>query len=104
MTPRSSFDGRLIVAIGNTEQINVLELPQRTRWSVPPYYQWLGGRGVLVSPSKRRVVQHANQSLVVWTLPLAPAQDFAQWLDEQTNATVDADGELLWPWQTPNPR
>ena len=104
MTPRASFDGRLIVAIGNTEQINVLELPQRTRWSVPPYYQWLGGRGVLVSPSKRRVVQHATESLVVWTLPLAPAQDFAQWLDEQTNATVDVDGELLWPWQTPNPR
>jgi len=104
MMPQASFDGRLFVAVGNTEQINVLELPQRTRWTVPQYHQWLGSRGVVVSPNKRRVLQHADLSLVVWTLPDAPAQDFSQWLDEQTNATVDVDGELLWPWQTPNPK
>jgi hypothetical protein len=40
----------------------------------------------------------------VWSLPQAPAQDFAGWLEEQTNARVDNDGELLWPWQKPNPK
>lgn len=104
MGPRPSLDGRLYVAVGNAEQINILELPQRTRWSVPQYHHWFGSGGFSVSPSKRRVLQHSTTSLVVWTLPLAPKQDFAQWLDEQTNATVDpTNGELLWPWQTPNP-
>ncbi|MDQ3341892.1 MAG: hypothetical protein M4D80_42640, partial [Myxococcota bacterium] len=101
---RPSLDGRMFVSIGNAEQINVLELPQRTRWTVPQYYQWFGNGGIRVSPTKRRVLMHARHSLVVWSLPLAPAQDFSQWLEEQTNATVDVDGELLWPWQAPNPK
>jgi Protein kinase domain len=100
---RSSSDGRVMVAVGNAEQIDVLELPQRTRWTIPQYYQWFPSSALQVSPTRRRVLQHAMHSLVVWQLPLAPSQDFAQWLDEQTNATVDATGELLWPWQAPNP-
>jgi hypothetical protein len=105
LAAKPSADGRLYVSVNNAEQITVLELPQRTRWTVPPYFSWyIGGTGLHVSPSKRRVVQHAARSLVLWTLPLAPAQDLAQWLEEQTNATVDTDGELLWPWQTPNPK
>jgi hypothetical protein len=99
-----SLDGRLFITVGNAEQITVLELPQRTRWTVPQYYQWFGAGGIRVSPAKRRVLQHARESLVVWNLPLAPVQDFARWLEEQTNATVDVDGQLLWPWQTPNPQ
>jgi hypothetical protein len=41
--------------------------------------------------------------LVIWQLPRASEADFAAWLDDQTNATIDTNGELLWPWQTPNP-
>jgi hypothetical protein len=101
--PRTSIDGKVLVSVGNAQQIEVLELPQRTRWSLPQQNDTLDNIPVVVSPTKRRLLQTTFGSLVIWTLPHAPAQDFAQWLDEQTNARVDTDGELLWPWQAPNP-
>jgi hypothetical protein len=101
--PSASIDGKLMISMGNAEQINVLELPGRVRWNVPPYYRSFGG-GPTISPHNRRVMQHINDLLVIYTLPQAPSADFAQWLDEQTNATVDIDGELIWPWQQPNPK
>ncbi len=103
-TPRASLDGRLVVSEGNAQQLAILELPSRTRWTVPPYFRMPGFEGPAVSPHSRRVLQHLNDLFVIWQLPHAPTTDFAPWLDDQTNATVDIDGELIWPWQAPNPK
>ena len=102
--PRTSLDGHLLVSIGNAEQVTVLELPARARWTLPKYHRFFGTTLANVSPSKRRLLQHTYGAVVIWDLPQAPAQDFASWLEEQTNARVDTDGELIWPWQTPNPK
>jgi hypothetical protein len=34
----------------------------------------------------------------MWKLP-KPGTDFRAWLDELTDAVIDADHQLAWPWQ-----
>ncbi len=93
-----SRDGRLVAGIGNASQINVIELPSRSRWSLPDLYA--SNDPVAVSPSRRQILHRTGGAFVLWQLPEAP-EDLAAWLDELTNATVDRDGQLTWPWQTP---
>ena len=99
--PAIAFDGRLAVGIGNAEQFDVVELPGQARWTIPKF------RGtflpqVAVSPSKRRIVQQEHDHFVVWQLPHAPVADLGAWLDEHTNARIDTNGEVVWPWQMPS--
>ena len=70
----------------------------RSRWSLPDRYA--SNDPVNVSPSRRQILHRTGSAFVLWRLPEAP-EDLAAWLDELTNATVDRDGQLTWPWQTP---
>jgi hypothetical protein len=95
---QASFDGKLLVGLGPSQQVNVVELPSRARWTLPILFD---GKDLLaVSPSTRRVLQGADRHFVIWTLPHA-GPDLGAWLDELTNATIDGGGVLAWPWQRP---
>ncbi len=96
VTPAASRDGHLLVATGNGQQIELLELPAQARWTLP----WLYGgafHGLAVSPSARRVVQATGQALALWKLPDARG-NFADWLADRTNACATQDG-VAWPWE-----
>jgi hypothetical protein len=95
--PLPSADGRLAILRGSRQQLAVLEIPSGVMWWLPALVSMTSA--VAVSPTARRVAQSTHDGLAVWQLPLVGA-DYAAWLDAQTNATVDRDGVLVWPWQT----
>jgi hypothetical protein len=92
----TSYDGKLVIGPGNARQLAIVELPSRARWTLPVVFD--ASDVLSVSPTSRWVVQGSDRHLAVWTLPQA-GPDLAAWLDVHTNATVDADGVLTWPWQ-----
>ena len=58
------------------------------------------GRVALVAtahPGGRAVAQNTDAGVVVWKLPRI-GTDYVEWLDERSNAIVDKDGVLVWPW------
>ncbi|HWU89003.1 MAG TPA: hypothetical protein VN253_17175, partial [Kofleriaceae bacterium] len=94
--PVTSYDGKLVVGLGAGQQLTIVELPARARWTLPVVFD---ANDVLsVSPTSRWVLQGSDRHLAVWTLSQA-GPDLGAWLDGLTNATVDADGVLAWPWQ-----
>ncbi len=92
-----SSDGKLVAALGTAQDVMIVELPSRARWRLPTLA--FTHDIVSVSPTSRRIMQTTNDALVLWQLP-AIGSDLAGWLDNQTNATLDPDGVLLWPWDT----
>jgi hypothetical protein len=93
-----SFDGKVLANLGNANQLNIVELPSRARWTLPILFD--SNSLLAVSPSARRVLQGSNHHFVIWTLPQA-GPDLGPWLDDLTNASIDAGGTLAWPWQRP---
>jgi len=96
--PTTSADGRLVVGVGNAEQIEVVEMPARARWNLPVLYAGVGE--LALAPRARRVMQSSGRHHVIWELPEAGAE-LAAWLDALTNAVVDDDGALAWSWERP---
>ncbi len=94
----ASAGGKLLVGVGLSRQLHVVELPSRARWTLPPLVQ--ANNVLAVSPSSRQVLQGTLEDFVIWTLPQAGAE-LGPWLDELTNATIGAGGVLAWPWQRP---
>ncbi|HWO19143.1 MAG TPA: serine/threonine-protein kinase [Kofleriaceae bacterium] len=95
-----SADGKLLAGLGPSQEVTIVELPARARWTLPVLFEASAMLPVLtLSPSSRRLVQNTDRHLVIWTLPQAGA-DLGAWLDELTNATIDG-GVLAWPWQRP---
>jgi len=94
--PSVSLDGKLLVGLGSGHNVTIVELPSRARWSLPVLYSAQASLGV--APTSRKILQSTERALAIWHLPHV-GTDFAAWLDRQTNATVDADGVLAWPWQ-----
>ncbi|MEJ7599989.1 MAG: hypothetical protein WKG01_18930, partial [Kofleriaceae bacterium] len=97
--PVVDANGTLLVGLGNSQQLTLVELPARARWTVPMHFTPLSNI-LTVSPYTRRIVQGHNDGLVMWQLPSADG-DLRSWLEAQTNAVVDGDGVLAWPWQVP---
>jgi hypothetical protein len=94
--PAISADGTLLVALGTSRTTGIVELPSLARWSLPAIDAHVPS--VHVSPTTRRVLQHVGSGFVVWQLPHVDS-DLAGWLDTQSNATLDSDNVLAWPWQ-----
>jgi hypothetical protein len=97
----ASFDSKLLVGVGSAQQVHVVELPSRARWTLPVLFT--ANDVLAVSPSSRRVLQGADHHFVIWTLAHA-GPELGPWLDELTNASIDGRGGVLtWPWQRPSP-
>ncbi len=98
--PLVSGDGRLVLSQTVNAQVVVAELSATGHaiWDLPVYYNAL--ELLSVAPTTRRFVQGGMASVVLWTLPLA-ADDLRPWLDERTNAIIDGEHGLAWPWQRP---
>lgn len=93
-----SDDGKLLAAFTTGQDITIVEVPSLARWRLPPL---ASTRDMLaVAPRSRKLLQITGSTIAVWQLPHV-ANDFASWLDSQTNATLDRDGVLAWPWQMP---
>jgi hypothetical protein len=91
-----SYDGKVLVGLGPAQELQIVELPSRARWTLPPLPA--ANDLLLVSPSSRRVIQGSDHAFVIWTLPHA-GPELGPWLDELTNASIDSGGVLAWPWQ-----
>jgi len=94
--PRVSGDGSMVVAVDGADQINVVELPSMTRYTLPRLFD--SGLYLAVAPTSRRILQSTGSRLAVWTLPARHA-DLPQWLEEISNASEDIDHVMVWPWQ-----
>jgi hypothetical protein len=91
-----SYDRKVVVNLGAQQQLNVVELPSRARWTLPVLFDVKDT--IDISPSTRRLIQSSVRHFVIWTLPQAEP-DLAAWLEELTNASLDPGGVLAWPWQ-----
>ncbi|MBX3161196.1 MAG: serine/threonine protein kinase [Deltaproteobacteria bacterium] len=102
--PRFAANGKLIANIDAASRVQLVDLPSRARWSLP-LLRDSNERVLGVSPSGRRILQATGFTIGVWRLPQIPQlpADFHAWLSEQTNAIVDKDGVLIWPWQQKTP-
>ena len=93
--------GHLLIAFGQSTELELVELPSRIHWTLPAQ---IGGTGsVTLSPTGRTLVYDpdaASAYSLVRTLPASPS-DLGTWLDELTNATADESGFIVWPWQNP---
>ncbi len=89
--------GTVLVARGNGALLNVVELPSRVRWTLPIVNEVAGT--LAIAPTSNQMVQEYS-GIVTWKLPHIDG-DLHAWLEHQTNAIEDADGDLAWPWQTP---
>jgi hypothetical protein len=98
-SPVVDAKGTLMAGLGTAQQLTILELPSRARWTVPNHFAALT-KVLSVSPYTRKIVQGHNEGLALWQLPAADG-DLKSWLESQSNALVDRDGVLAWPWQLP---
>jgi hypothetical protein len=92
----TSYDGKLLAALGSGQHVTLVELPSRARWTLPGLVT--AQPAITVSPTSRKIMQSTEVAIAIWQLPHV-ANDFGAWLDSQTNATVDGDGVLGYPWQ-----
>jgi serine/threonine protein kinase len=90
-----SRDGKTVVGLSPSQQIELVDMPSVAPWSLPKLLSPLPG--VTASPDGQRLVQHLGMQVAVWHIT-PPGSDFAAWLAELTNATED-DGTVRWPWQ-----
>jgi hypothetical protein len=99
-SPLVSADGRLVVAQSVNAQVVIAELTATSHatWDLPVYFSALDL--LSIAPTTRRFVQGGLSSVVLWTLPLA-ADELRPWLDAHTNAIIDGEHGLTWPWQRP---
>jgi len=93
-----SANGKLIAGLGSGREITMVEIPSRVRWTVPVLANAREGLGL--SPSGQFLFQAIDTGIAVWRVPRI-GHDFQAWLDDRTNATVDKDGVIAWPWQAP---
>ncbi len=94
-------DGRVLIALGQSGALQIIELPSRIMWSIPASISTSGR--VTISPTARTVLYEPDLGStysMLHTLVAGPT-DLAAWLDELTNATVDESGLIVWPWQAP---
>jgi tRNA A-37 threonylcarbamoyl transferase component Bud32 len=87
--------GKVLVALNNGQELQMVEFPSRSKWtfpSLPGAQKWID-----ISPSGRYVVQYTDGGLALRMVPRIGA-DFAAWLDDRTNAVLDKDSVLSWPW------
>jgi hypothetical protein len=94
--PRVAGDGSMIVAVDGADQMNVVELPAMTQYTLPRLFD--SGLYLSISPTSRQILQTTGSRLALWTLP-AHHVDLPQWLEELSNASEDADHIMVWPWQ-----
>ncbi len=90
--------GKLIAGVGIGREVTMIELPSRATWTLPVLANARDGIGL--SPNGRLLFQQTDSGIVIWRIPRI-GKDFAAWLDNQTNALIDKDGVLTWPWQSP---
>jgi hypothetical protein len=88
-------NGKLIAGLGNAKEVTLVELPSRVKWTLPALSN--ARQGLELSPGGRAVAQNTDAGVVVWKLPRI-GTDYVEWLDERSNAIVDKDGVLVWPW------
>ncbi len=84
-----------LLGVANGRDLLVVDLPSGAPWTFPVSENatpWVD-----LSPDGRHLVQFVYGDLELWTVPRVSG-DFAAWLDNHTNATLD-HGLLLWPWQ-----
>jgi hypothetical protein len=94
--PWVSRDGRFASTTNPKGQAMIAELPSLTQWTFPLALSTMGS--LTLSPNGRRLIQTTANGIAIWTVPKLPT-DLQSWLDERTNATIDADRKLAWPWQ-----
>jgi len=94
----ASGSGKLIAGVGIGREVTLIELPSRARWTLPVLSNARDGIGL--SPNGQSLYQQTDSGIVVWRIPRI-GRDFAAWLDDRSNAVIDKDGVLAWPWQTP---
>jgi serine/threonine protein kinase len=90
-----SRDGRVLIGIGASQQVELVDMPALAPWTLPKLLAALPG--VQASPDGQRLVQHLGGQVGVWKIA-QPGSDFAAWLAELTNA-ADDEGHVRWPWQ-----
>ncbi len=91
-------NGKLIAGVGPGREVTLIELPSRAKWTLPVLANARDGIGL--APDGHLLLQQTDAGIVVWRIPRI-GQDFAAWLDDRTNAVIDKDGVLTWPWQSP---
>jgi hypothetical protein len=99
--PAYAGNGKLVAGVGNGREITLIELPSRARWTLPILSTARDGIGL--SPSGTLLLQQSDTGILIWRLPRI-GQDLGSWLDDRTNAVVDKDGVLTWPWQQADTR
>jgi hypothetical protein len=96
--PTFATNGKLIAGVGVGREVTLVELPSRAKWTLPVLANARDGIGL--SPNGQLLFQQSDSGLLVWRIPRI-GHDFAAWLDDRTNAVMDKDGVLTWPWQSP---
>jgi len=96
--PTFATNGTLIAGVGVGREVTLVELPSRSKWTLPVLANARDGIGL--SPNGQLLFQQSDSGLLVWRIPRI-GHDFASWLDDRTNARLDKDGVLTWPWQSP---
>jgi hypothetical protein len=85
-----------LIGMGVHSKIDVIDVTSTSLWSFPSLL--CGTRLFWVSPGGTRIAQSCGKDFAIWTVPQQTG-DLASWLDEVTNATMDENGVLTWPWQ-----
>jgi len=86
---------KLLVALGNGQELQLVEFPSRAKWTFPSLAgakQWID-----ISPSGRLLVQYTDTGMSLRAVPRV-GSDFGAWLEDRTNALLDKDNVLAWPW------
>ena len=96
--PTFAFNGKLIAGVGVGREVTLIELPSRSKWTLPVLGNARDGIGL--SPNGQLLFQQSESGILIWRIPRI-GHDFAAWLDDRTNAVMDKDGVLTWPWQSP---
>jgi hypothetical protein len=95
--PWTAGGQRRIATLEPNGQLVVVDVPSLARWTTSRRLR-VGDAVLSMSPDGRHLVQSNEQRFVLWTLA-PPVSDLAEQLDGLTNAVIDADRELAWPWQ-----
>jgi hypothetical protein len=100
--PVFSEDGRLAIGALGANELVVVELPAGIAWTIPSWHESSAEAMFALAPSARRIVQFVPTGFVIRELPEA-GPDLHAYLNRLTNAVVDDNHVLAWPWQLPAP-
>ncbi|CAN5869480.1 hypothetical protein BH11MYX2_BH11MYX2_19360 [soil metagenome] len=93
--------GQRAAALVTNMDVEIVDLPSSSRWTLPHFMD--GNAAVHIQLMSSTVLaRYDSSSVSLWTLPTADA-DLANWIHEHTNARVNGDDLLVWPWQTVAP-